>query len=145
MATFEDLQKELEPHKDSLVLDGFEVVRLLDVVNGEDDYYWVYKSPTKGIYWSSCVGGWAPLKGHLLEKHYQDLERVWKLNEERWDYVQSIQKQQRKKIIIWLKDSGVEWWDWDGRTLLVLREDREIEMYTELDLRKTISDFPKVE
>ena len=57
MATLADLKAELEPFKNTLVIDDFDtVVRLVDVIDGEDDYYWVYDS-RKGIYHSSCVGG----------------------------------------------------------------------------------------
>jgi len=41
MITLKELQDELEPYKNTLVLDCFEVVRLTGVIDGEDDYYWV--------------------------------------------------------------------------------------------------------
>jgi hypothetical protein len=79
MTTLEDLKKELEPYCNTLVLDYFEVVRLVDVIDGEDDYYWVYDTK-KGIVHSSCVGGWIPLKGKIEDENYDRLVRVWNLN-----------------------------------------------------------------
>jgi hypothetical protein len=51
----------------------------VDVIDGEDDYYWVLDTH-KGIVHSSCVGGWIPLKGKLDPKDYRELVRVWNLN-----------------------------------------------------------------
>jgi hypothetical protein len=76
----DELKKELEPYRNTLVLDYFKIVRLVDVVDGDDDYYWVLDDSGRGIYWSSCVGGWIPLKGRLKNKDYKELVRVWNLN-----------------------------------------------------------------
>jgi hypothetical protein len=74
------LKAELEPFKNTLVIDGFNtVVRLVDVIDGEDDYYWVFDS-RKGIYHSSCVGGWIPLKGFVEQKKYDRMVSTWNLN-----------------------------------------------------------------
>lgn len=75
----DSLKKEMEPYKDTLVLDYFEVVRLVDVFEDEDDFYWVYDTH-KGLIHSSCVVGWIPLKGILIDKNYDELVRVWNLN-----------------------------------------------------------------
>ncbi len=75
-----ELKKELEPFRNTLVIDVFDkVVRLVDVVDDEDDYYWVYDS-RQGVYQSSCVCGWIPLKGFIKEKEYNEMIRVWNLN-----------------------------------------------------------------
>jgi hypothetical protein len=80
MATLLELQKELEPYKNTLVIgDFYNVVRLVGVIDGEDDYYWVYDT-IKGIVHASCVGGWVALKGFIPEKEYQRLVNVWNLN-----------------------------------------------------------------
>lgn len=79
MATLVELKIELKPYQNTLVIDGFEIVRLVDVIDGGDDYYWVYDSH-KGIYWSTCVGGWIPLKGFIDQEKYDNLVRVWNLN-----------------------------------------------------------------
>ena len=83
----EEFKKELEPYKNTLVLDNFEVVKVIDIVFDEEDYeyYWVYESlnSKKKTYWSSCVGRWYPLKGKIAVEEYNNLERIWKLNENR--------------------------------------------------------------
>lgn len=80
MNTLEDLKAEVEPYKNTLVIDDFSrVVRLVDVIDGDDDYYWVYDSE-KGIYYASCVGGWTPLKGFIEQENYDRLVRIWNLN-----------------------------------------------------------------
>lgn len=75
----ESLKKELEPYQNTLVLNGFEVVKLVDIMDGEDDYYWVLDT-WKQVIHSSCVIGWMPLKGVLSDKNYDELVRVWNLN-----------------------------------------------------------------
>lgn len=79
MATLKELQDELEHHKNTLVLNFFEVVRLVDVKEDEDDFYWVYDTG-KEIVWSSCVNNFIQLKGKLNYAAYNDLVRVWNLN-----------------------------------------------------------------
>ena len=80
MTTLADLKAELEPFRNTLVIDDFDkVVRLVDVIDGEDDYYWVYDS-RKGIYHASCVGGWIPLKGFVEQEKYDRMVRIWNLN-----------------------------------------------------------------
>jgi hypothetical protein len=74
------LKAELEPFKNTLVIDNLDnVVRLVDVIDDEDDYYWVYDSK-QGIYHSSCVGEWIPLKGFVEQKKYDNLVYMWNLN-----------------------------------------------------------------
>lgn len=80
MITLEDLKAEVEPYKNTLVIDDFDtVVRLVDVIDGDDDYYWVYESRNR-IYYSSCVGGWIPLKGFIEQEKYDRMVRMWNLN-----------------------------------------------------------------
>lgn len=79
MVTLKELKEELEPYKNTLVLYYFDVVRLVDVIDGEDDYYWVYDTH-KGIVHASCVSGWIALKGVLPDKEYKRLVNVWNLN-----------------------------------------------------------------
>ena len=79
MITLESLKQELTPYQNTLVLDLFEVVRLVDVIDGEDDFYWVYDT-YKGIVHSSCVGCWIPLKGKIDEDRYNRLVNIWNLN-----------------------------------------------------------------
>lgn len=79
VATLKLLKEELEPYKNTLVLNDFNVVRLVDVIDGEDDFYWVYDSK-KGIYHASCVGGWIPLKNKIDDDKYKRLVNCWNLN-----------------------------------------------------------------
>jgi len=78
-----DLKKELEPFKNTLVIgDFYRIVRLVDVVDGEDDYYWVYDT-INGTCYSTCVGGWIPLKGFIDKDKYDRMVHVWNLNKHR--------------------------------------------------------------
>jgi len=79
MANLSELKAELEPFRNTLVLEYFNVVRLVDVIESKDDYYWVYDGD-KGLILSSCVGGWFPLKGFIRQEDYDRLVRVWNLN-----------------------------------------------------------------
>lgn len=85
--TIEDLKEEMSQYKNTLVIGDIDkVVLLLDVVDGEDDFYWVYYGQSGGKvqeYWSSCVGAWMPLKGFIKEKDYNELVRVWNLNHQK--------------------------------------------------------------
>ena len=75
--TFDQLKIQMEPFKNTLVLDPFSgVVRLVDVIYGEDDFYWVYDT-YKGEIHSSCVGSWIPLKGFIPDDDYTRLLLGW--------------------------------------------------------------------
>lgn len=80
MADLKSLQEELLPYKDTLVLYHFKIVKLVDVIDGEDDYYWVYDTK-HGIIHSSCVIGWIPLKGVLPDNNYNHILRIWNLKQ----------------------------------------------------------------
>ena len=57
MVTLIELQEELKPYKNTLVIGDFDnVVRLADVIDGEDDYYWAYDT-RKGMVHASCAFG----------------------------------------------------------------------------------------
>lgn len=79
MTTLNSLKKELEPYKNTLVLDFFQVKRLVDVIDDGDDFYWVYDNG-RGREYSTCVGLWIPLKGKIDENRYNKLVTVWNLN-----------------------------------------------------------------
>jgi len=76
---------EIELHKNELVIDLSKVVRLVDVVDGVEDYYWVYDEwvgmMNSKIYEASCVGHHTYLKGFLPDDKYNELVRVWNLNQ----------------------------------------------------------------
>lgn len=80
MITIEILKDEMKLYKNTLVIDYlFNIVRLVDVENDEDDFYWVFDTGNS-IYKSSCVGGWVPLKGHIIQKEYDRMIRIWNLH-----------------------------------------------------------------
>lgn len=75
-----ELKKEVEPYRNTLVLDRCgELVRLVDVVDGKDDFYWIYDKK-EGPYMSSCVIDWIPLKGFIPDDKYEGLVFIWNLN-----------------------------------------------------------------
>ena len=75
----EKLKEDIKGDKDNLVLKHFDVVRLLDVVFDDDDYYYIFKTQ-RGIVYSSILVSYIPLKGKIEDKDYNELERLWKLN-----------------------------------------------------------------
>lgn len=77
--TFEMFKNMVEPYKNTLVLDYFSVVRLVDVIEEEDDNYWVYDTK-KGITHVSCVIEFITLKDKLDENDYKRLVYIWNLN-----------------------------------------------------------------
>lgn len=80
MSSLDELKAQAEPYLNTLVLDLDKVVRLVGVVEEEDDFYWVYDSLTKGTYYSSCVMGWTKLKGSIPDEDYNRLVDIWNLN-----------------------------------------------------------------
>lgn len=82
MTDLEKLKAKLEPYKNTLVLDFYNVVRLVDVEDGEDDFYWVYEGNKREIYRASCCCGWFPLKGVMADEDYKYLRNIWNLNHE---------------------------------------------------------------
>lgn len=82
--------KEIEEHEGELVLDLFEVVKLVGFGEDEDDYYYRYLSLDRGLYRSSCVLGFMSLKGKLDDDNYKRLESIWKLNEKSYETIKRI-------------------------------------------------------
>lgn len=76
------LLDDLELHKNELVLHIFEVVQLIGVFTDNEDYYWKIKhcDSQDGVEYISCVSGFIPLKGKLLDSDYRHMEMCWKLN-----------------------------------------------------------------
>ncbi len=79
------LKKFFRKHKNELMLDyGFgRVVRLVGLVDGKDDYYYVYQTTDscKGnLSLDSCVGQPIILKGRLSVWDYLTLEHQFNLN-----------------------------------------------------------------
>ncbi len=80
MLTLEKLKEEIKPYVGTLVLNLFEVVRLSDVIENEDDFYYVYNEQFDKINYSSCVMSFIPLKHALKKEDYIKLVKVWNLN-----------------------------------------------------------------
>lgn len=75
----EKLYEETQPYLNQLVIQGFEVVRLMGVVEDEDDFYYVFDNYKKGTCHVSILAGFIPLKG--LDG-YDMILRLWNLNNE---------------------------------------------------------------
>lgn len=79
----EELEKELEPYKNTLVIseETLTIVRLVDVLEGEYDYFWVFDTAEKNIF-SNCLGySWIPLKGIIKDSKYNWLLKLWNIDE----------------------------------------------------------------
>jgi len=95
----ESILAEFEEHKGQFVInDNWEVVRLIAVADGDLDYYWVYWDGMK-ISWSSCVGGFVPLKGKIDERHYKNFIRLAYLNHN--DLLGLDQEEDETKKMLW--------------------------------------------
>jgi len=77
-----ELKEEIAPYKNTLVIDGYDVVLLEDVIDGHIDFYYVFHHSKNGRYESSVVGGFIPLKGRINENDYNSLARIWNINYE---------------------------------------------------------------
>jgi hypothetical protein len=68
-------------HRNELMLDHFEIVRLLGWTKQyEEDYYYILDTRQKGIVLFSCVGCPIPLKRKISNFDYYHLEDIWYLN-----------------------------------------------------------------
>ncbi len=79
--TAKQIAKEMKRDRGQLMLDTFEVVRMLgwiDIPN--DDYYYVIDTRKNGVTLYSCVGGFTPLKGKIATFAYLQLDNLWQLN-----------------------------------------------------------------
>jgi len=70
----------IEAHKFELMLDMFEVVKLIGYSEDQNDCYYVVYSLKRGEVHSSCVGKLIPLKDVIPENDYKYLMRVFDLN-----------------------------------------------------------------
>lgn len=82
MLTLRKLKTEIKPYVGTLVLNLFHVVRLSDVIECEDDFYYVYNENFDKINHSSCCMTFIPLKHTLKEEDYIKLVKIWNLNNE---------------------------------------------------------------
>jgi hypothetical protein len=95
------LTKEFNQHQGELVLDGFQVVELIDLIDGEEDYYWIFNNG-RGIQGLSCVGRVIFLKDSLPEEEYNYLRSTF-------DYNNIYQGIEGEKVLAEYKDRG-----WEG-------------------------------
>lgn len=80
-------------HKGEIVLDVFDVVRLIELEMDDDDYYYVFNDRKK-IFWSSCVGSFIPLRNKITDVEYKRLESWFNMNDFSYTYnVQNISKE----------------------------------------------------
>jgi len=84
MASKRHFENRVKKHLGEMVLDGFEAVRLEGFYDGDDDYYYIFRTIDRGInkgrYYSSCCMSFVPLKGKIKKAEYKDLVRVFNLN-----------------------------------------------------------------
>jgi len=104
--TWKKILEEAKPHLDEFVLDGFEVVKFRKEYGGVIDDGWDYcwhfeKSGVNGYtYYSSCCFGWTALKGVLPDDEYNEIGRIWNLNEGHWKSAKESRKikEREKKL-----------------------------------------------
>lgn len=82
MTTREEIELEYQPYLGTLMLNYWDVVLYTGIDQDDTDYYYVvesmdHKHPTM---WITCVGKLMPLKGKIAEEDYNELVRVWNLN-----------------------------------------------------------------
>jgi hypothetical protein len=82
MATLEELQKETDKYKNTLVLDFFEVKVFKEIIDDTEDYYYVYMGWRGNKSLCSCVGWFIPLIDRLDKDQYNYLARIWNGNNE---------------------------------------------------------------
>ncbi len=80
MVTLESLKEEVEPFKDTLVINACnKIVKLLGVSEDDDDFYWIYNNGNE-LEYSSCALGWVELQKYLPEEVYNGILQTWNLN-----------------------------------------------------------------
>jgi len=80
MTDIDNLLDRVNPYRNTLVIIEYgKIARLHDVIENNDDYFWVFDTKY-GLVKSSCLLNWIPLKGFLNDDDYQQLVRVWNLN-----------------------------------------------------------------
>ena len=77
-------EKRIKPALGEIVLDGFDIVRLVGLAEDERDFYYIYIVPHMGYVFSSCVGGYVRLKGFIDDKDYERESSIFDLNMQYW-------------------------------------------------------------
>jgi len=90
------IQKEFEKHKGEFVISHGKVYRLIGIVDGVDDYYWLFHDRRR-IFQATCVGYFTPLYGLIDDRHYNDM-----INSARWNDVdlmlEKVKEEDRDKL-----------------------------------------------
>lgn len=81
---FDLMKKEAEPYIGTLVvMDSWDgLLKLEDVEDHGDDYYWVCTDKRDNTKCQSCLMGFTPLKGHVNDGDYQRMKQLWNNNSE---------------------------------------------------------------
>ena len=93
-----EILAEFDELKGQHVIVGFDSIeRLIGIGDDGDDYYYItWKGRSNKVNWSSCVGRVMPMKGHLLDRDYNQLVSIAKLNH--WDQIQTDPEMRNKLI-----------------------------------------------
>lgn len=76
------MKERLEKYKNTLVATiDFKIVKLNDIVyiEEDDENYWQFILNDNEIL-QSCALDWIPLKGKISDNDYNELVRIWNLN-----------------------------------------------------------------
>jgi hypothetical protein len=76
---YKELEKELNEHKNELVLARDKVYRLAGISAAESDLYWIMDDGRK-VELHTCVCGWIPLKKYFPLEVYNQILTVWNYN-----------------------------------------------------------------
>jgi hypothetical protein len=76
---FNDISK---LYKNTLVIHCLDIVKLIDIEEDEQDYYFVYETLKKGKFSSSIIIDFIPLIDSLPKDDYESIQSMWDLNYE---------------------------------------------------------------
>lgn len=79
MPTFKKHKQEIKPYLNTLVLLDFKVVKLIKAINHSEDIFNEFEVNGSKLL-ATCLIGFIPLKGILPESQYNELVRIWNLN-----------------------------------------------------------------
>ena len=71
---------EYKKHKWELYINMFDIVELLDVIEWDDDYYYVLRWEDWEIFEASCVIALVGLKDKIDQVDYSRLQYWWQIN-----------------------------------------------------------------
>jgi hypothetical protein len=75
--TIKQLEQETKPYINTLILDGFQVKKLIGVLADDMDFYYIIQPPRGPIEHLSICGGIDYLKKYSF---YKRLKRLWDIN-----------------------------------------------------------------